>query len=339
MTLVVKLNRLVKTGLLALFLVVYGCDSGPRSTLIEGATMGTTYHIKVVSDDEVDRRMLKQEIDGILISVNDAMSTYQSDSELSIINRSEQTTFTLSLELTEVLVAAFNLCEQAPNYYDVTIGPLVNLWGFGPSNRTNTSPTEAEVTEALSRVGCERAVLNGQRLTRPVGMYIDLSSIAKGYGIDLVAQGLEKLGYSHYMVEIGGEVLAKGRNERGRIWTIGVERPSTELGAPMFAIALESSGLATSGDYRNFFIEGEQRYGHTISPRTGYPIQHNTLSVTVLAATAMQADAWATALNSAGVEVGIEIATDLDLAAFFIYAEDGELQTLASPVFTELTEQ
>ena len=339
MTSVVKLNRLVKTGLLALFLVVYGCDSGPSSTFIEGATMGTTYHITVVSDQVVDSQSLKQEIDGILISVNDAMSTYQSDSELSLINGSEQTTFTTSLALSQVLSEAFSICAQAPNYYDVTIGPLVNLWGFGPSSRGDASPTELEIAEARSRVGCERVSLEGQQLTRPVGMYIDLSSIAKGFGVDLVAQGLERLGYSHYMVEIGGEVLAKGHNERGRIWTIGVERPSLEVGTPVLAVALDSAGLATSGDYRNFFIEGEQRYGHTINPQTGYPIQHNTLSVTVLAPTAMKADAWATALNSAGVEAGIDIATDLDLAAFFIYAEDGDLQSLASPAFTELTEQ
>ncbi len=335
----VKLNRLVKTGLLALFLVVYGCDSGPSSTFIDGATMGTTYHITVVSDEVVDRQWLKQQIDGVLISVNDAMSTYQSDSELSRINRSELTTFSTSVALSNVLDTALSICAQAPSHYDVTIGPLVNLWGFGPSRRGEDSPTALQISEALSRVGCDQVSLDNQHLTRPAGMYIDLSSIAKGYGVDLVSHELEKLGYSHYMVEIGGEVFAKGYNEHGRIWTIGVERPSLEVGAPVVAVALDSSGLATSGDYRNFFIEGEQRYGHTISPQTGFPIQHNTLSVTVLAPTAMEADAWATALNSAGVEAGIKIATDLDLAALFIYAEAGELQTLASPLFTELTEQ
>ena len=339
MTSVVKLNRLLKTGLLALFLVVYGCDTGGTSTLIEGPTMGTRYHIVVVSEDTVDGEALKQEVDRILRSINNSMSTYQSDSELSLINVSEQTDFRLSTALAEVLSAALAICEAAPTHYDVSIGPLVNLWGFGPSNRGDEAPSEQDVQRALSQVGCERISLVDQQLSRPQGMYIDLSSIAKGYGADVVARRLEMLGYSHYMVEIGGEVVAKGRNERGTIWRIGVERPSLEGGNPILAVALDSLGVATSGDYRNFFVEGEKRYGHTINPITGYPIQHNTLSVTVVAENAMQADGWATALNSAGVEAGYEIATSLDLAAFFIYAEDGELKTLASPAFTELTEQ
>ena len=334
----VNINRLLKTGLIALFLVVCGCDRGATSTYIEGQTMGTSYHITVVTKRLVEAASLQQSIDAVLAEVNDSMSTYQSTSELSRINASSEIAFPISRKLSAVLRAAISICEKSSGFYDISIGPLVNLWGFGP-NRTNTIPSQEAVAEALERVGCDRIEVNGNQLNRPAGMYIDLSSIAKGYGVDRVAAYLESLGYSHYMVEIGGEVVAKGYNDRGRIWRIGVERPVLEGGSPILAVPLSERGLATSGDYRNFFVEGEKHYGHTVDPHTGYPIEHNTVSVTVLANSAMMADGWATALNSAGVERGRRIAAENNLAAFFIFTEDGELKTFSTSAFIELTEQ
>jgi len=181
------------------------------------------------------------------------MSTYIPSSELSLINNSDAPSqHTVSEGLRAVLATAMAIGESAPDYYDVTVLPLVELWGFGASGRSSSPPSNEEIEQSLAIVGWDRFRLNGNVLSRDVQVQIDLSSIAKGYAVDQVAELLTSLGYSRYLVEIGGEIYTSGRNSRGKLWRVGIEQPRIEGGSPIRALVVSGSAVATSGDYRNF---------------------------------------------------------------------------------------
>lgn len=335
----------MRAGAAALVLALLAACAAPaperRAFVFEGATMGTVYQVKVARRDlpEARRADLHAAIRGELDRVDALMSTYREDSELSRFNRHAETTpFPLSDATWEVLAAALEVSRLSGGALDVTVGPLVDAWGFGPGAE-RAAPSAAEVAAIRERVGYDKLdLLEAPRAVRKTrsDVVCDLSAVAKGYAVDRVAEALEALGESDFMVEVGGEVRAAGLNDRGQIWRIGVERPQMARGAVQRIVPLDGAALATSGDYRNFReIDGE-RISHIMDPRTGRPVGHRLASVSVVHPRCAVADAWATALVVLGPEEGYETAAREDLAVLFLIREDDGFRELATPAFDRL---
>ena len=291
--------------------------------------MGTSYSVQIVAPPaELDRAALAEAITARLAEINRLMSTYQPSSELSRFNNSQTTEwFLVSPELVAVVAAAQRVSAASAGAFDITVGPLVNLWGFGPTPSAEDLPTAGDLQAARARVGWRQLEVQSQppalRKSR-ADLSVDLSAIAKGYAVDQLAGLVEAHGLEDYLVEIGGELRGRGVNGRSEPWRIAIERPDANQRAVFEVVALRDISMATSGDYRNFVEIDGKRYSHTIDPASGRPVSHRLASVTVLADDCMQADAWATALLVLGPERGLELAEQLGLAALFIeHARDG----------------
>ncbi len=285
--------------------------------------MGTTYTIKINEpDSELSTEDLSTGIKGILTDVNNKMSTYIDDSELSLINKeNSQQWIPLSADLHEIISDAIRISELTAGSFDITVGPLVNLWGFGPSGDTQHIPNPTDISAALARTGIEHIKLRNSpaAIQKTIdSIYIDLSGIAKGYAVDKIAEYLMQQNITNYLVEIGGEIRASGRNEIDFPWRVGIERPIPEQRAVQRVIKLENIAMATSGDYRNYFEEDGKHFSHTIDPLTGLPINHTLASVTVLHESASWADALATAFLVMGKDAACKIAKQQNLAVFFL---------------------
>ncbi len=282
-----------------------------------GGTMGTGYRVTAKCPEQVG-----EEVAVVLDAVNAQMSTYLPDSTLSLFNRGAVGAWLpVSADVIEVIDAARVLSELSQGAFDVTVGPLVNLWGFGPNGAPEERPEPARVEMVRARVGYEH--LESRReppaLRKSTDVYVDLSAIAKGFAVDQIAQRLSELACSDFLVDVGGEVRAFGSNPRGGAWRIGVEIPEPDsFGAIQRVLRVSGWGLATSGDYRNFLDMDGERFAHTIDPRTGYPVKHTLASVTVLDESAMLADGYATLLNVLGPEEGFALAERLELPALFL---------------------
>jgi thiamine biosynthesis lipoprotein len=317
------------------------CDAGigpSRTMAFAGPTMGTSYSVTVAEPPAgLDRRALKVEIDGHLETVNGQMSNWRSDSEISRFNAEVPGDWTgVSPDTLTIIEEALRVGRLSAGAFDPTIGPLVDLWGFGPGSAERRIPQPARVDAALQRTGLEqvrirrsqRAVAKGR-----AGLEIDLSGIAKGFGVDKLAERLEAQGVDHYLVEIGGELRALGQSPRHRPWWIGIERPLAGRRAVQRIVGLDRGAIATSGNYRNFFDTDGGRYSHIIDPRSGEPVRHGLLSATVIAPTAMQADALSTALMVLGPDDGWALAEHEKLAALFILRDGDSFAEVASPAF------
>jgi thiamine biosynthesis lipoprotein len=286
--------------------------------------MGTTYSVKIVTDvSSLDKERIASEIQARLDEINGLMSTYLPDSELSRFNRAEVgVPFELSEEMRQVLEMAYQINLMSSGKFDVTVGPLVNLWGFGPDPGYQVVPPVSEIENALARVGMNNLSLKGNRLTKLKDTYVDLSAIAKGFGVDEIAALLDQRKLKDYLVEIGGELRARGLNDRGQLWRIAVEKPDVNQRTPFKAVNVRDQAMATSGDYRNYFEIDGQRYSHTLDPTTGYPIDHSVASVTVMAARTAMADGLATAIHVMGAQAGLAMAEQHNLAVLVIIKTD-----------------
>lgn len=309
---------------LAVATLVSGClfDKEPEVVRLSGETMGTTFNITVIGTD-VDETALGSAVEETLADVNAKMSNWDPNSEVSTFSASSITEPTeVSEEFALVLGAANDVHEKSGGTFDVTLGPLIELWGFGPRKPEDPVPSDAEIQTALESVGQERLLMldsdNGTLAKSDAGVGINLSAIAKGYGIDAVAATLRDAGIENYMVEIGGDLVTMGQNDKGEAWRIGIEKPEAGAQNLQLVVELDNLGMATSGDYKNFFEQDGVRYSHIIDPTTGRPITHRTTSVTVLAENAMMADAWATAMLALGQDKGLELAEEHKLAVYFI---------------------
>ena len=309
---------------LALTLFVSGClfDKEPEVVRLSGETMGTTFNIIAIGED-LDETALGTAVQDTLARVNGKMSNWDPNSEVSTFSASTDTgPVAVSDEFALVIEAAQDVHAKSNGTFDVTLGPLIELWGFGPRKPEDPVPADADIQAALDAVGqakllkLDRAAGTLAKSNPSVG--INLSAIAKGYGIDAVAETLREAGIEDYMVEIGGDLVAKGENEKGEDWRIGIEKPETDAQGIQLIVPLDDLGMATSGDYKNFFEQDGVRYSHIIDPTTGRPITHRTTSVTVLADNAMLADAWATAMLALGQDKGMKLAEQHKLAVFFI---------------------
>ena len=332
---------LVQCGLLLAALILTGCEKPPPDPTIRisGSTMGTSYDLKLVPGlGQTVPADLKVRIEGLLVGINKMMSTYDPDSELSRFNRNPSVDWiAVPPELQQIVAESLQISELSGGAFDITVGPLVNLWGFGPEPRRDQAPSEAAIAQARERVGYwllhTRNEPPALKKDRP-DIYADLSAIAKGHGVDQLAALASAAGFNDYLVSIGGEVRAKGRNGKGQPWTIAIEQPAPGQRAVERLVRLGDHSISTSGDYRNFFEQDGRRYSHIINPRTGRPVPQTVASVTVISDQSAWADATATALMAAGPEFGFRLATEHHLAAFFILiGPDGAFQERYTPEF------
>jgi thiamine biosynthesis lipoprotein len=323
------MNKVKLMVVVLLWISITGCfpsnNSGKSEVLLQGRTMGTTYNIKVVSTlEQIEALKLQDKIDLALKQVNKEMSTYIPDSEISLFNQSNAgEVFEISPGFTRVLKESIRLGELSEGKLDITVGPLVNLWGFGPELRPEKVPSESVIATTLARVGLNKLHLVGNQLSKDISnLYVDLSTTAKGYGVDIVAELIEANGFSNYLVEIGGEMRLKGFKHTGELWAIAIEKPildhSGEHRGVQQIVIPKDNAVATAGDYRNYFEADGQRFSHIIDPATGKPINHNLVSVTVVHPSSMTADGLSTTLMVMGTEQGMAFAVKNNLAALFI---------------------
>jgi thiamine biosynthesis lipoprotein len=301
--------------------------------------MGTTFHIKVVGlPADVDADQLGKEIEQRLEQINSLMSNYRSDSELSRLNAFAQPDwFPLSAETHYVLGWAARVGDDSGGAFDVTVGPLVRLWNFGPDRRLQDRiPGDDEIAATLEQIGHQNMELRDEppavRKLQP-DLELDLSALAKGFAVDEIENRLLSHGVTNYLVEIGGEVQTGGLNAEGQPWRIAIEAPVAGVRKIERVVGLTQTALATSGDYRNFFEIDGQRYSHIVDPRTGRPVTHNLVSVSVLHPSCTAADAWATALLVLGPDEGMEVANREDLAVLFITRDGSEFTESPTPQF------
>lgn len=281
--------------------------------------MGTTYTVRIVDRIKSDRLSIIQNmIDKKLIEINQSMSSYISDSELSRLNKLEANqNFILSKSLSKVMRKAWDIAKLTNGAFDPTVGVLVNRWGFGPEGRRN-APSREEIKLLRNSVGYKKLIwLNEKTVKKTVkSLYIDLSAIAKGYGVDEVSDLLWSMGLKHTMVEIGGEIKTRGLNQKGENWRLGIESPFKDKEILKVA-KLSNMSIASSGNYRNFYEVNGETYSHTIDPRTGYPIEGAILASSTISHSCMEADAWATALMVLG-ESGLALSQNSGVAALVI---------------------
>lgn len=319
-----------------LVFVIASCQNSPSKYIYnKGTVYGTTYTISYESPKGID---LHEEITKKLNEYNRMFSTFDRESTISKINNNEPVD--LSKEFIVCYEKALEVSEITNGAFDITAGAMVNAWGFGPEEKKKM--TQERVDSLIQITGYQKIKLeNGRIIKENPNIKLDMNAIAKGYTSDLIGNFLAENGCRNYMVEIGGEVAAKGINERGKTWTIGISKPdetdifgTTGLQAK---VKLTDHGMATSGNYRNFYVEDGKKYAHTIDPKTGYPVQHSVLSSTVIANDCMTADAYATAFMVLGLETSIEIDRKVpEIEVFFIYAdEQGNNQVYMSDGFGE----
>ncbi|KGK20586.1 FAD:protein FMN transferase [Vibrio navarrensis] len=320
----------------ASLLILAGCEKPAEQVHLSGPTMGTTYNIKyIVQPDIPSAEAIQTEVDRLLEEVNDQMSTYRKDSELSRFNQYQGSEpFTVSEQTATVVKEAIRLNQLTEGALDVTVGPLVNLWGFGPEARPEVVPSDAELAERKANTGIHHLSVDGNKLSKDLPhLYVDLSTIAKGWGVDVVADYIQSQGIHNYMVEVGGEIRLKGVNREGIPWRIAVEKPSVEERAIQEIIEPGDMAIATSGDYRNYFERDGVRYSHIIDPTTGKPIANKVVSVTVLDKSSMTADGLATGLMVLGDIKGMEVANQNNIPALMIVKTDDGFKELVSKAY------
>lgn len=308
---------------------------------LAGATMGTRFSVKLVAPDEtIDRDALQQQLVQALARIEERMSTYVADSELSRFNDSSSTDWiAVSDELCSIIESAIGISRLTGGAFDITVGPLVNLWGFGPDGVTIEPPSDEDISRVRQTVGFEKLDVNCSAPAirkRQPDVYVDLSAYAKGYAVDQLAELLDRAAFKDYLVEIGGELRMRGHNASAEEWAIAVEKPIGYEREVQTIVRLTDSAMATSGDYRNYFEHGGNRYSHTIDSRTGRPVLHSVAGVTVVSDTAAFADAIATALLVLGMEHGFEFAERENIAAYFLLRSESGIEEQMTGMFAGL---
>ena len=348
-----SLQQFFKAGLILVSLfALWSCDRGPVYDSLQGQIFATTYYIRFQQPEQrLPLAPLQAEIDARLAELDQIFSSYKADSELNQFNRlpALQANTSASAPLNSAamtadsglahrskdFIALFRLSQQiftaSAGAFDPSIGPLVNLWGFGPElsiEHFQRQPSQQQIDAALQQLNFAKLILAGDEIIKPAAVSLDFSAVAKGYAVDQVLALLADKGVQHMMVEIGGELATRGLNAEAKPWRIGVEAPAELRQQTLSVLRLEAAQLATSGDYRNYFEHQGVRYSHTLDPRTGKPIRHRLASVTVLADSVAAADAWATALMVLGDEAGVALAQKLNLDALFVVRKQQQFELL-----------
>lgn len=308
-------------------------QQAPKAYQLSGNTMGTTYNITIVGEKLLDPALINDALEDIEAT----MSTYRLDSELMQLNAAPVNTWvSVSPSLHEVLLISEEISILSSGAFDITVYPLVDLWGFGPTRRDNNGrPDSADIQARMENIGFQNLIISKDRkaVFKKKMISLDLSAVAKGYAVDVLASLLEANNISSYLVEIGGEISTKGRNAEGGLWRVAIEAPvrMAQSPTPLKIIELSGLGLASSGDYRNYIEVDDAYYSHTIDPRSGNPTNHDLASVTVIAETTAIADALATAFNVMGLEKAMTIANSNNIPAYFILKKaDGFVESYSA---------
>lgn len=321
-------------GILLVF-CTFSCKQEPTNTKMSGEVFGTSYGVQYYSEGN---ESFQRQFDSLFDIINTSMSTYQQDSDISKINRNEA--FTVDEHFKNVFHASKVIYEATDGVFDPTIGVLVNAWDFGPDGKVVVLDS-LKIDSLMLSVGLDKVTLNGRKIKKEnPNTFIDFNAIAKGYGVDVIADFLESKNINDYLVEIGGEIRCKGQNfEKQKPWKVGVELPHFDAEQSLLkTISLYDEAMATSGTYRKFKVDSlGNRYSHILDPKTGYPSKTNLLSISVIAKDCMTADAYATAFKAMGLEkVKTFLATHPELKVFLIFEnDDRELETLALNGFPE----
>jgi thiamine biosynthesis lipoprotein len=325
------------------FLLAYADCKADEEHLIQGQTMGTFYRIRIVTAASGGMSGLKEKIERRLVEINRSMSTYIPESEISRFNAFHQTgvKFKISDDFYQVMRVAEKVYQLSDGAWDGTVNPLVDLWGFGRKDLKTVIPAKTEILRRLASVGFRHieVAASGYLIKKRAQITIDLSSIAKGYGVDAIAAVLRKEDFENFLVEIGGEIFAAGRRKDGGQWRIGINRPQKNAApnAVYKVVNLQDKAFATSGDYRIFFEVDGVRYSHVIDPSTGYPVSNGVVSVSVLASDCTLADGLATAVMVMGPRKGLALINRLDEVEGLIVVEksNGTLVDYPSTGFQE----
>ena len=320
--------------LLSLVFLLFACEQKETYVRLNGFTMGTTYQI-TLKKNQIDTVKLQQKVDLRLAEINQLMSTYIDDSELSLFNQNQTgECIKLSQDTRLVIESAIQVAKETRGKFDVTLAPLIEVWGFDKKDMHGQVPSQAVVEQLLRSIGSDKITVEKDCIAKKsTTLSINLSAIAKGYGVDEIARIVENEGGAHYLVEIGGEVITKGVNSRNKPWRIAIESATLDQRTIQKTLTPNGLGVATSGDYRNYFEKDGKRYSHTIDPTTGYPITHNLASITVLHPKVMFADAYATAMMVMGPEESLAFANRHKLAIFMLVKTEEGFKEVFSDAF------
>ncbi|GIZ13381.1 FAD:protein FMN transferase [Pseudomonas sp. NCCP-436] len=322
----------------ALAAALTGCFHSERIEEFGGPTMGSTYSVKYVRAEGVaPQAELKAATEAILAEIDLQVSTYRSDSLIEQFNRAPAGTCQSMPEgVLELVRAGERLHRESGGAFDLTLEPLLNLWGFGPRGQGTAVPSEEQLAEVRQRVGQRYLRIDGQQLCKDAAIEVDFNSIAAGYAVDRIVARLGELGVSSYLVEATGELKAAGLKPDGSHWRIGLEAPRDDQRVAQRILALDGYGVSTSGDYRNYFEQDGQRYSHTLDALTGRPVNHKLAAVTVVDPSTLRADGVSTLLMALGPEAGLAFAERYAIAAFFVTREGESFRTHGTTAFEQL---
>jgi thiamine biosynthesis lipoprotein len=324
-------------GLAALALLLMGCEPKAQVQQFGGPTMGSTYSVKYLEGPGVaPKAQLQAATQHILDDIDQQLSTYRADSDIERFNALPANSCLVVGEMVRALVqAGEQLSQESGGALDLTVEPLLNLWGFGPQSRGEQVPSAEQIAEARLRVGHQHLRLDGEQLCKDAAVEVDFNSIAAGYAVDRVSARLQALGVGSSLVEITGELKAQGKKADGSSWRIAIEAPRDDVQQAQQILDLDDLAVSTSGDYRNYFERDGQRYSHTLDPRSGAPITHHLAAVTVIDPSALRADGLSTLLMVLGPERGLAYAEQHRIAALFVVREPQGFVARGSTAFTE----
>lgn len=330
---------LLRVVFAALLLLLASCDSNKQPTVLEGKTMGTFWRVSLVNIDARQAQQLQTKIEQQLASDDGLLSTWKNDSALMRFNHAASTApWKVDPAMADIVTSALRVGAKTAGAMDITVGPLVNLWGFGPDKQPLKTPDQAQIDAAKARTGLQHlTVINraGEQFLqkdRP-DLFVDLSTVGEGYAADHLAQLMEQNGINRYLVSVGGALVSRGMNAQGQPWRVAIQKPTDRENAVQAVVDINGHGISTSGSYRNYYELDGKRISHVIDPRSGRPIQHTLVSVTVIAPTALEADAWDTGLMVLGTEQAKAVAQREGLAVYMISKQGNSFSSWMSPQF------
>lgn len=336
----------LRMALLSVVILLTGCDNAsapatPKAavTVLEGKTMGTFWRVSVVGVDKSRAEELRTKVQTQLDGDDRLLSTWKNDSALMRFNHSRSTTpWPVNEAMADIVTESLRIGRKTQGAMDITVGPLVNLWGFGPDKQPVSTPTQAQIDAAKARTGLDKlTVINRadrQYLQKSIpDLYVDLSTVGEGYAADHLARLMTEEGISRYLVSVGGALVSRGMNADGQPWRVAIQKPTDRENAVQAIVNINGHGISTSGSYRNYYELDGKRISHVIDPQTGRPITHKLVSVTVIAPTALEADAWDTGLMVLGTEKAQQVVREQGLAVYMIMKEGDGFTTWMSPQF------
>lgn len=314
-------------------------EKTPNTLVIEGKTMGTFYRVSLAGVDNSREAALRQQIEAQLAEDDHQLSTYKDDSVLSRFNQYQGSVpQPISAGMADIIVTSLRIGQKTSGAMDITVGPLVNLWGFGPQKQPIKTPTDAQIDAARQKIGLQHLRViqqeDGQYLQKDLpNMYVDLSTVGEGYATDHLARLIEGNGISNYLVSVGGAVVSRGYNAKGNPWQVAIQKPTDKESAVQAIVDLQGMGISTSGSYRNYYELDGKRLSHIIDPATGHPITHKLVSATVIASTALEADGWDTGLMVLGTKKAMALAEKEHLAVYLITKKGDSFEVHMTPQF------